>query len=86
MKRKHVWKLDDSHKVIVYKTNSPSNYNLFVTVVANKNKKQALTGTTRKETDKKEDIISWAKISLKLYLSDLKKNKIITPKNFIHFI
>lgn len=52
MKKLHTFKLSETYSIIVFDNNSPSNYNRFITLVDNVDKKSFLHGTTCKTMDK----------------------------------
>ena len=50
--------INEDYKIVIKKTNSPSNYNLFASLFK-KGERLPLIGTTFKSTDTKEDIKEW---------------------------
>ena len=61
----NTYKIDNEHKLKVFDNNSQSNYNRFIAVFRN-GEKNALWGTTEKETTTKEQLIGRVKRTLKL--------------------
>ena len=85
MKKIHQFKIDKEHSVIVFATNSNSNYNCFISVVRTDNTKEYLTGTTTKEMAKNEYIEAGI-ARLKLFQAENEiKYRIITKEQKIKF-
>lgn len=68
MKKLHKFKVDAQHFIIVFNNGSKSNYDRFIAVYENGQPKQAIWGTTIKNTLVKEDILKIAKHGINLYI------------------